>query len=94
MDNPFEVEMLHTDAEKAWQPFIDKLMAGKVSFQYKKKDNSLRDANGTLCPELIPDIQKTSEKKQFDHTQNYYDIDAMDWRCFIKGNFISIKQPQ
>ncbi len=91
-----QIEMVQTEKEKAFQPFLDQLLAGKVEFQYKKKDGSIRDATGTLCADLIPDDKKVSgsEKKEFDHTQNYYDFGANDWRTFIKDNLIGIKQPQ
>ncbi len=93
MSNPFEVDDIQTDQQKAYQPFKDALMRGKVQFSYTKKDGSKREAIGTTCPELIPADKQitTAGKKEFDHIQNYYDFtveNGGDWRAMIKENLI------
>ena len=67
------------------------LSEGLVCFTYLKKDNSIRDARGTLCPLLIPDDKKPKGEKIINHkfeTINYYDINRSDWRSFDIRLFI------
>ncbi len=91
MENPFEVEMVKTDDQKLFDEFIEKMLKGKVNFIYKKKDGSIRNAEGTLCPDLIPPVMQSKEKKEYPSTCNYWDFGANDWRAFIKDNFIGFK---
>ena len=67
------------------------LSEGLVSFTYLKKDNSIRDARGTLCELLIPreDLPKDqrqalsrNDKRPNYAIVNYYDIDKKAWRSF------------
>ena len=67
------------------------LSEGLVSFTYLKKDNSIRDARGTLCDLLIPreDLPKDqrqalsrNDKRPNYAIVNYYDIDKKAWRSF------------
>lgn len=90
--NPMEIEMLEKEEMPTIKNVIDKLLAGKVNFIYKKKDGSIRQATGTLSPDLIPDVEMLTTKKIVDHCQNYYDLDKGEWRTFIKANFIEIKE--
>lgn len=90
--DPMGADIYRTPKQIAFDTLIERMKAGKVSFTYKKKDGSVREANGTINPELIPDAQKSTEKKEYTGTQNYYDFDAQDWRCFIIDNFIGISE--
>ena len=71
------------------------LSEGLVSFTYLKKDNSIRDARGTLCDLLIPredmpkdQRQTTNDKRPNYAIVNYYDIDKKAWRSFDIRLFI------
>ena len=67
------------------------LSEGLVCFTYLKKDNSIRDARGTLCEHLIPreDLPKGSSTAAPNYAiVNYYDIDRKAWRSFDIRLFI------
>lgn len=70
------------------------LRAGDVKFQYKKKDGTKRNAHGTLKDSLIPETSRDDDRKTktSDDVFYYYDLKREDWRCFIKDNFIKIKE--
>jgi hypothetical protein len=69
------------------------LKAGVVEFSYKKKDGSVRKAKGTLKDELLPETDKDDERKKnlSKDCFYYYDLKRDDFRCFLKDNFIEIK---
>lgn len=69
------------------------LKAGVVEFTYKKKDGSLRKAKGTLKKSLLPELDNDDENKRKtnDDCFVYYDLKRDDYRCFLKKNFIEIK---
>ena len=69
------------------------LKAGVVEFSYKKKDGSVRKAKGTLKDELLPETDKNDERKKnlSKDCFYYYDLKRDDFRCFLKDNFIEIK---
>ena len=64
---------------------------GIVTFSYWKKDGSIREARGTLCPSLIPEdkmpkgLQNSAISYQ---TFRYFDLDRNDWRSFDISLFI------
>ena len=70
------------------------LKAGVVEFSYKKKDGSVRKAKGTLKDELLPETDKEDERKKnlSKDCFYYYDLKRDDFRCFLKDNFIEIKE--
>lgn len=70
------------------------LKSGVVEFSYKKKDGTERYAKGTLKTSLLPEIDRDDErsKKLSDDCFYYYDLNREDWRCFLKDNFIGIKE--
>jgi hypothetical protein len=70
------------------------LKAGVVEFSYKKKDGSVRKAKGTLKDELLPETDKDDERKKNISKDcfYYYDLKRDDFRCFLKDNFIEIKE--
>ena len=64
------------------------MRADIVSFQYLKKDGTIRNARGTLSDELVPPTNGSSERKSIG-VFTYFDIDKQEWRCFKLGNIIS-----
>ena len=70
------------------------LKAGVVEFSYKKKDGSVRKAKGTLKDELLPETDKDDERKKnlSKDCFYYYDLKRDDFRCFIRDNFLEIKE--
>ena len=72
---------------------------GIVTFSYWKKDDSIREAKGTLCFDIIPpskhpkspdtpltkDIVSPSAKYR---VFTYYDLDKEEWRSFDLCRFI------
>ena len=70
------------------------LKAGVVEFSYKKKDGSVRKAKGTLKDELLPETDKDDERKKnlSKDCFYYYDLKRDAFRCFLKDNFIEIKE--
>ena len=70
------------------------LKTGVVEFSYKKKDGSVRKAKGTLKDELLPETDKDDERKKnlSKDCFYYYDLKRDDFRCFLKDNFIEIKE--
>lgn len=69
------------------------LKNGVVEFSYKKKDGSLRKAKGTLKDELLPETDKDDERKRnlSKDCFYYFDLKKDDYRCFIRDNFVEIK---
>ena len=81
----------------AWwfEDFRNKLHSGIFRFSYFKKDGSIREAYGTLNPDLIPGASSrqtggaasAEEGINYD-TFAYYDLSAAGWRSFRLDNFI------
>lgn len=69
------------------------LKNGVVEFSYKKKDGSLRKAKGTLKDELLPETDKGDERKRnlSKDCFYYFDLKKDDYRCFLRDNFVEIK---
>ena len=84
------------------EEFKKKLRGGEVKFSYKKKDGSVRDARGTMKPELMdlpekksqPEVD-TAEKKNVrklpEDSVFYYDLDKKGFRSFKMENFVEYK---
>ena len=70
------------------------LKAGVVEFSYKKKDGRVRKAKGTLKDELMPETDRNDERKKNLSKEcfYYYDLKRDDFRCFLRDNFIEIKE--
>ena len=71
----------------AWyfEHFRQWLAEGLVEFTYLKRDNSIRDARGTLNEHLIPlEDRPKGSKPRVVHYEivTYYDIDRKAWRSF------------
>lgn len=60
-----------------------------VKFYFKKVDDTLREAYGTLAERLLPATQGTGRKAN-DTIQVYYDTEKEEYRCFKKANLINI----
>lgn len=68
--------------------FKQKLLEGEVTFSFKKKDGTIREARGTLKADLFPNV-KTTESKEPTKKRAvaediicYYDLDKTGWRSF------------
>ena len=85
----------------AWyfERFRGWLQSTTVTFSYRKKDGSIREAHGTLCPDLIPPEKKPvtsgqagisglSAKKKSYAFFPYYDLSRQAWRSFDIRLFI------
>ena len=70
------------------------LKNGVVEFSYKKKDGSVRKAKGTLKDELLPETDRYDERKKNLSKEcfYYFDLKRDDFRCFIRDNFLEIKE--
>ena len=70
------------------------LKNGVVEFSYKKKDGSVRKAKGTLNDELLPETDRDDERKKNLSKEcfYYFDLKRDDFRCFIRDNFLEIKE--
>ena len=79
----------------AWyfEHFRGWLQSTTVTFSYWKKDGSIREAHGTLCPDLIPESQHPKSNPSIHHSINpsiinYYDLSRQAWRSFDIRLFI------
>lgn len=74
----------------------EKMLEQAVKFQFQKKDNSIRDANGTLRREGMVQEDGTlwepigESKPEPANVIRYWDLDAKSWRCFDVLRFIGI----
>ena len=77
---------------------IEEMKDKVVSFKFLKSDGSVRDAMGTVCPELLPPpSEEDPTKPKRERTPNYgvvnyYDIEKQSWRCFKAENIISFEK--
>ena len=68
------------------------LKKGIVTFQYKKKDGTIRTAKGTTNVSIIEDnyIYKGGEGPSRYGYTSYWDVDKNDWRYFNEKSLIGI----
>ena len=63
-----------------------------VAFSYWKNDGTIREARGTLNPELIPEDKRPKGTFAGIHQPAasfaYFDLDKQQWRSFTLDNFI------
>ena len=98
MKNREELIKLGIEGFKADEIMLlqEKMMEQAVKFQFRKKDNSIRDANGTLRREGMVQQDGTlwepvgESKPEPDNVIRYWDLDAKSWRCFDVNRFIGI----
>ena len=66
-----------------------KMKIGIVKFYFQKVDGiTIREAYGTLCEKLMPEIKGTDSRKKNDTVFVYYDTEVQDFRCFKKLNLV------
>ena len=85
--------MSNEDAERITElnfSLTKRLLNGNVRFQFIKADGTIREANGTLQADAIPEI-KNKRATNFD-VQTYFDTDKNEFRCFKKANLVGICQ--
>lgn len=69
----------------------DSLQKGKVRFQFRKVDGSVRDAYGTLHKSMLPPpVEGGSSRPPQPTLQVYWDIEASAFRSFKKENLLSV----
>ena len=70
--------------------FIEKLQKNIVIFRYKKRDGSIRKAEGTLHPKFLPPPKSDQEFVRPEYQIVYYDLDKKAWRSFRSFEFVEI----
>lgn len=82
-------ELFSVCLSRAWALYrlTKRMRKEAVTFTYKKADNTLRKAKGTLKD--IQDLIKGTGSENF-KTVRYFDIDANGFRSFKVENFISV----
>ncbi|MBQ3765854.1 MAG: DUF2693 domain-containing protein [Bacteroidales bacterium] len=78
--------------KQAWQVFKlkAKMYRGIVKFYYQKVDGSLREAYGTLNPDLMPVKPDGNDRRLKNPTvQVYFDTEVQDFRCFKLANVLN-----
>ena len=69
-----------------------KLGLGRATFRYKKKDGTLREAEGTTYISEIPEDKRAKGiRSSSQAVQCYYDFGAEDWRCFRREMLVSME---
>ena len=67
------------------------LCKGKVKFQYKKNDGSVRTAMGTLKSDLITKKPAGGQNKvKGAGYVTYFDLEKDWWRCFAESKLIGV----
>lgn len=76
--------------KKAWANFkLKKEMQTKiVRFYFQKVNGEIREAWGTLNPEIMPPVDENSRKRN-ETVQVYYDTEVKEFRCFKKFNLVA-----
>ena len=70
--------------------FIEKLQKNIIVFRYKKRDGSIRKAEGTLHPKFLPPPKSDQEFVRPEYQIVYYDLDKKSWRSFRSFEFVEI----
>ena len=70
--------------------FIEKLQKNIIVFRYKKRDGSIRKAEGTLHPKFLPPPKSDQEFVRPEYQIVYYDLDKKAWRSFRSFEFVEI----
>jgi hypothetical protein len=70
--------------------FIEKLQKNIIVFRYKKRDGSIRKAEGTLHPKFLPPPKSDKEFVRPEYQIVYFDLDKKDWRSFRSFEFVEI----
>ena len=90
----YDIFLLEKKAKKEHRPFygsltraernefIKKLQKNIIVFRYKKKNDTIRKAEGTLHPKFLPPPKSDKEIDRPEYQMVYYDFDRKDWRSF------------
>jgi hypothetical protein len=70
--------------------FIEKLQKNIVVFRYKKRNGSIRKAEGTLHPKFLPPPKSDKEFVRPEYQIVYYDLEKKSWRSFRSFEFVEI----
>ena len=70
--------------------FIEKLQKNIIVFRYKKRDGSIRKAEGTLHPKFLPPPKSDKEFVRPEYQIVYYDLEKKAWRSFRSFEFVEI----
>ena len=70
--------------------FIEKLQKNIIVFRYKKRDGSIRKAEGTLHPKFLPPAKSDKEFVRPEYQIVYYDLEKKAWRSFRSFEFVEI----
>ncbi|MBO7210002.1 MAG: DUF2693 domain-containing protein [Methanobrevibacter sp.] len=70
--------------------FIERLQKNIIVFRYKKRDGSIRKAEGTLHPKFLPPAKSDKEFVRPEYQIVYYDIEKKSWRSFRSFEFVEI----
>ena len=70
--------------------FIEKLQKNIIVFRYKKRDGSIRKAEGTLHPKFLPPPKSDKEFVRPEYQIVYYDLEKKSWRSFRAFEFVEI----
>ena len=70
--------------------FIEKLQDNIIVFRYKKRDGSIRKAEGTLHPKFLPPPKSDKEFIRPEYQIVYYDLEKKSWRSFRSFEFVEI----
>lgn len=65
---------------------------GVVTFQYKKKNGTIRTAKGTMNMNIINDeysFKGGYGPSEYGYTP-YWDVEKGDWRCFLDSKFVGM----
>ena len=70
--------------------FIERLQKNIIVFRYKKRDGSVRKAEGTLHPKFLPPAKSDKEFVRPEYQIVYYDLEKKSWRSFRSFEFVEI----
>lgn len=70
--------------------FRNMLKKDIVNFRYRKKDNSVRRAKGTLKKDMLPRYRQEKRAKSDPKRFIYWDVEKGSFRSFLRANFIKI----
>ena len=84
--NPFHGSLNREERNE----FIEKLQKKIIVFRYKKRDGSIRKAEGTLHPKFLPPPKSDKEFVRPEYQIVYYDLEKKSWRSFRSFEFVEI----
>ena len=91
--NSSDIEIKHVWNQVAIENIDVILHDCVISFKYEKKDGTIREARGTLLPDLCPKT-KGEGRPMPEHLQLYYDLDCKSYKCFTKSKLLEVKEKE